>query len=333
MTTQIRSGELKGLIEMRDTILPNLQDSLNALAGQVRDTVNEIHNRGVAFPGLQQMTGSRAFTDPTTQTLSISGDVAIVLFDGNGNEVVKTHLSQLVAPLNNAPLDSVATALNGWLQTNGGGGASFAPSEGGKQHLVINVANSGHYLAFRDEPGGGATDPALPGFSSFFGLNDFFVSDQTDSDLTAGTLAVRGDIKAEPSLVARGAVQAKSTSAGTEYFASIGDGAVIHQMATAFSAAQTFDKAGSLGAMSASFSQYAAEIISDNASRAEANDSAASFQSSLVDSLKAKSDSVRGVNLDEEMSELILYEQAYAAAARLISVVQTMFEALDRAVL
>jgi flagellar hook-associated protein 1 len=51
-----------------------------------------------------------------------------------------------------------------------------------------------------------------------------------------------------------------------------------------------------------------------------------------VDSLKAKSDSVRGVNLDEEMSDLILFEQAYAAAARLIGVIQNMFEALERAV-
>ncbi|MGZ8408118.1 MAG: flagellar hook-associated protein FlgK [Caulobacteraceae bacterium] len=330
MTTQIRSGELKGLIEMRDGILPNLQSSLNALAGQVHDTVNEIHNRGVAFPGLQEMTGSRAFSDPTTQTLSISGDVAIVLFDGNGKEVAKTHLSQLVSPLD-APLANVATALNDWLQTNGGD-ASFVPSGGGKHHLAINVVNSGHYLAFRDEAGGGATDPALPGFSSFFGLNDFFVSNQ-DNALAASTLAVRGDIKAQPSLVARGTVQAKGIGAGTEYFASIGDDSTIHQMATAFSASRPFVKAGSLGAMSASFSQYAAEIISENASRAEANDAAAGFQGTLVDSLKAKSDSVRGVNLDEEMSELILYEQAYAAAARLIGVIQNMFEALDRAVL
>jgi flagellar hook-associated protein 1 FlgK len=151
--------------------------------------------------------------------------------------------------------------------------------------------------------------------------------------VSSPTLAVRGDIKAQPSLAARGAVQAKSTGAGIQYFASIGDDTAIHRMAAAFTASQPFGKAGSLGAMSASFSQYAAEIISDNASRAEANDSAASFQNSLVDSLKAKSDSVRGVNLDEEMSELILYEQAYAAAARLIGVIQNMFDALDRAVL
>lgn len=348
MTTQIRSGELKGLIEMRDAILPNLQDTLNVLAGQVRDTVNEIHNRGVAFPGLQTMTGSRVFTDPTNQTLSISGDVAIVLFDGNGNEAAKTHLSELAFDLGVPPgpplsltIDEVKTALDAWLKANGG--AASSADLDGHGRLVINVADTARHLAFRDEGVGGAAgdvtihysaqpDSPVRGFSSFFGLNDVFVAAQDDK-LAASTLAVRGDIKAQPSLIARGTVQTKSAGAGTEYFVSVGDDTVIHQMATAFTASHSFAKAGSMGAMSASFSQYAAEIISRNASQAEANDSAAAFQGTLVDSLKAKSDSVRGVNLDEEMSDLILYEQGYAAAARLISVIQNMFEALDRAVL
>jgi flagellar hook-associated protein 1 FlgK len=241
-------------------------------------------------------------------------------------------------------IDTVKTALDGWLKANGGATSSVILD--GEGHLVVKVANPAYYLAFRDEVGGaagdvtidysadgdGEADEMLRGFSSFFGLNDFFVAAQGDTQ-AASTLAVRGDIKAQPSLVARGAVQAKSTGAGIQYCASIGDDNAIHQMAAAVTTPRFFEKAGSIGAMSASFSQYAAEIISDNASRAEANHSAASFQNSLVDSLKAKSDSVRGVNLDEEMSELILYEQAYAAAARLISVVQNMFEALDRVVL
>ena len=52
----------------------------------------------------------------------------------------------------------------------------------------------------------------------------------------------------------------------------------------------------------------------------------------MVESLRFKSDAVRGVNLDEEMGDLILYEQAYAASARVISVIKNMFEALEQAV-
>ena len=457
MTTAIRSGELKGLIELRDGILPNLQSTMNTLAGQVRDTVNQVHNRGVAFPGLQEMTGSRIFTNPANQRLSITGDVAIVLLDGNGSAVAQTHLSDLLpeiaAPLANldAPpgpalpptIDAVKTALDGWLKANGG--AASAVTVDGNGHLVISVADPDRHLAFRDEVNGAAgdatvhfsadgdskADASVHGFSSFFGLNDFFVDGQVDSvfessvlgnsfrvskdttltfeqaggisttaaidagmsleqiverinaaggitaalipdgagvrlrittndarsmsvtdgvtgglpdtflgdiklrpadTLAAATLAVRSDIKAQPSLVSRGAVQAQNNGGGNQYFASIGDDTVIHQLATTLGASQAFEKAGGIGAISATFSQYAAEIISDNASRAEANTSATAFQSTLVDSLKAKSDATRGVNLDEEMSDLILFEQAYAAAARLIGVIQNMFEALERAV-
>ena len=52
----------------------------------------------------------------------------------------------------------------------------------------------------------------------------------------------------------------------------------------------------------------------------------------MVESLQFKSDSVRGVNLDEEMSDLLVYEQAFAAAARVISVIQNMIDALERAI-
>ena len=55
------------------------------------------------------------------------------------------------------------------------------------------------------------------------------------------------------------------------------------------------------------------------------------FQTDFVATLKAKSDSVRGVNLDQELSDMMLYEQAYAAAARVIGVIQRMFESLEGA--
>ena len=56
------------------------------------------------------------------------------------------------------------------------------------------------------------------------------------------------------------------------------------------------------------------------------------FQKSLTDSLQLKSDTIRGVNLDEELAALIVFEQAYSAAARILSIIQSMFDALERAI-
>ena len=55
MTGDIRSGELSGLIDMRDSVLPDLQSALDALAAKLRDAVNAGHNRGAAFPGAVSM--------------------------------------------------------------------------------------------------------------------------------------------------------------------------------------------------------------------------------------------------------------------------------------
>ena len=58
---------------------------------------------------------------------------------------------------------------------------------------------------------------------------------------------------------------------------------------------------------------------------------AAAFQEDLVATLRHKSNSARGVNLDEELSNLTLYQQSYAAAARVIQTVQSMFDTLNQA--
>jgi len=65
---------------------------------------------------------------------------------------------------------------------------------------------------------------------------------------------------------------------------------------------------------------------------ANANDRKLDTQKALVESLQFKSDSARGVNLDEEMADLLVYEQAFAAAARVLAVIQNMIDALDRAI-
>jgi flagellar hook-associated protein 1 FlgK len=116
------------------------------------------------------------------------------------------------------------------------------------------------------------------------------------------------------------------------YFVSVGDDTVIQQLAQASGAVNGFDGAGGVDATTTTFSGYAARIIGEVSTEADLNESRVSYQQELVDSLSLKSDSVRGVNLDEEMSDLILYQQAYSASARVISVIKEMFDALEGAV-
>ena len=50
ITDTLRTGTLKGLFEMRDAEIPAINDQVNELAGELRDALNEEHNKGTAFP-------------------------------------------------------------------------------------------------------------------------------------------------------------------------------------------------------------------------------------------------------------------------------------------
>ena len=44
--------------------------------------------------------------------------------------------------------------------------------------------------------------------------------------------------------------------------------------------------------------------------------------------MQSQYSSQTGVNLDSELSKLIIYQNAYSASARVISTIQTMYDAL-----
>jgi flagellar hook-associated protein 1 FlgK len=337
---------------MRDSTLPDLQSTLDTLAAQLRDTVNTAHNRGVGFPGLSSLSGTRAFANSASQTITFGGDTdtALVLFDATGKEVKRTTVRNL---LGTGPysIDQIAQDISTWL------GAPGSAKIDGEGRLNIDVPTPGLTLAIRDQA---TSDPAdgwqeaviqfdadgtgpgasrdFAGFSAFFGLNDFF-SDDADPDTTgrltigaAATIEVRSDIAANPSLVSRGTVQWDASRAPSGAYAlSAGDDTVVRQMAEALASTATFASAGRLPATNAGLADYAALLISDVSALAAETNSTSEFQQNLVDALRQKSDSLRGVNLDEELSDLMLYEQSYSAAARVVQVIKEMFDVLDRA--
>ncbi|MBK8908780.1 MAG: flagellar hook-associated protein FlgK [Rhodospirillales bacterium] len=438
ITRSIRGGELKGLIDMRDAVLPNMQSELDALAAALRDTVNQVHNRGLAFPGMQDMSGSRSFVTPATQTITFSGDgdTSMVLLDAGGKQVRTDTLRTLLGGAGGS-IDDVANAIAAFLGADGSAGVVD-----GK--LVVEVSNPSRYLSFRDEAGtaagsapqdavirfdadgDGAADETVSGFSNFFGLNDLFVdglpenihdsnvlngtfaatpatltfrnaggalgsvaipagarlsdivtavnkagigvtaslvtegagarlrfasddsatisvtdgaADTLLADIglrvadvrTAASLGVRDDIRQMPSLVARGIVQWDANrGVGGEYHASIGDDTLIQDLAAKLSESRTFAPAGAFAATQASFTQYAGTILAQNAALGASNADDADYARTLLDSIEHKLDSDRGVNLDEEMAQLVIYEQAYAASARVMGTIKSMFETLDR---
>ena len=200
ITNSIRNGQLKGLIEIRDNTLPSLQSQLDELAGVLKDSINHIHNQGTAFPNTpSELSGTRSFLDPDKQSIRIDeGDVRFVIFDEDGNQVSTASLKGDLG-FSEGTLSEMAADLQAWLRTVDTPNmqdATVTFDKTGKLNIntqnsnysigIIDVANSNAGAAQQDvklsfdADGVNGYDREFEGFSSFFGLNDFFVSDSNE---------------------------------------------------------------------------------------------------------------------------------------------------------
>ena len=98
ITDELRGGKLKGLVELRDNIFTNMQSQLDELGAEIRDSLNQIHNRGAKFPGVQAYSGTRVFILPSDQSITFNGtdDTTVALFDGNGNQTAQTTVRTIL---------------------------------------------------------------------------------------------------------------------------------------------------------------------------------------------------------------------------------------------
>ncbi len=356
ITTTLQGGELKGLIELRDTVLPNLQAEIDQLAARLRDEVNALHNKGTSFPPPSSLSSGRLF-DSTSDVVTVSGSIQFAVVDAKGDvpenlataQPFSVDLGAIAAP---ATIQDVVNAINTQA-------ASQPPqviqaqlvSVGSQFQLQISTLNSNHRLVLDESTsavtgftpnGGTAQSVALetgnsPGFSHFFGLNDLFVttgfnSGETLSPGLTRAMKVRDDLVGDPSKLSRAATAFTMPLTGGDNLIAAGGGAIAEAMAAKFDEALSFSATGGLGVTSTTLAGYGAEITFANATAAARADSNVAIQGALHQELKFRSDSLSGVNLDEELSQMIVIQQAYSASARIVTTVQELFAVLQQMV-
>ncbi len=76
---------------------------------------------------------------------------------------------------------------------------------------------------------------------------------------------------------------------------------------------------------------YYSSIVGEVGSATKSVKDNKSFLESLISQLKSIKESISGVSLDEEMANLIKYQQAFIACAKILTTVEDMFEALINA--
>jgi len=94
-----------------------------------------------------------------------------------------------------------------------------------------------------------------------------------------------------------------------------------------------FDETVAFGAgaglsTSARIGSYATEFVGYQGNQRAAFEERATYQGSITDSLNTQRSNLEGVNVDDEMQKLLLFEQTYNASAKVIQTVRDMMDTL-----
>jgi flagellar hook-associated protein 1 FlgK len=228
ITSDISSGTLAGLIQQRDTELPNAQNELNTLAQSLSTTLNTISNQGTADPAPSTLTSatgtSFAGSDKVTATAGTVVRIAVVDSSGNVQGYKDVNLSTATA-VDDGSATSVVALINTALGT--APAVSATASLNGSGQLVLSTSASGDGIAVSTISGSLAlsSTSSLPAttvtgtptdFSSFFHLNDIITSGTSASTISVNpTLTKNADLFPKATL---------NTTGSTTPYAGIGTG-------------------------------------------------------------------------------------------------------------
>jgi len=180
---KLTSGELQGLIQLRNVDLPQVQSQLSELTAGVAGQLNNISNSYSSVPPPTTMTGQNTGLDIASAISGFTGQTTIAEVNASTNAVdhqININFDNSTISVDGGAATSFtpSTFLSTLSSAMGGGSATFTNGA-----LTLN-APSGDGLAIQDN----ATDPSKnggQGFSAHFGLNNL-VNSSTYSNYNTG---------------------------------------------------------------------------------------------------------------------------------------------------
>jgi flagellar hook-associated protein 1 FlgK len=314
----LASGKLQGLIEARDRLLPGLADQLGEAAGVARFALNAAHNDAVPLPLPGALTGTR--TDYSGwDGAANAGTAHIAVIDRATGAAVATVAVDAAA----ADPAALVGQINAGL---GGLGTAAFDAEG---RLTLTLNSTAHGLALDEGDSRIAAPDAAGhareyGVAHYFGLNDLVVQ----AGPRAADIAVRPDIVADNAKLSAVALVVAPGPPATASLGGAGDNRPAQALAAALDRSVDTVARGGLAARRTSLGEYAADVVALAAVAADRAKNAEGSERAVVDDLTFRQGSVSGVNLDEELSRLVVYQQAYTVSARIVSVTNDLFDEL-----
>jgi len=251
---------------------------------------------------------------------SFGGDATIVL----PNTTQPIARAQVV----DANGNPVASGIGGFLQIK-----TINPANG----IAISELDSSQLAQIN--PSNGSVLPNSntgKAFSDFFQLNDFFVRD-ANGNSNALNMQVNNILVQNPGFISTGQLTASNPPANSNtvpsytYSLSIGNNQAAINLAALQSKQVSFAAASGIPALNVTLSDYGSQVISFAAQAISAAALNASNENDVYNGLKQQVQSVSGVNIDQQMSDMLLYQNSYEASAKIITTIQSIFSALEDA--
>lgn len=209
-------------------------------------------------------------------------------------------------------LQAVAAAITADATLTAQGISATAVRDGSGYRLRITDAGGQNF--FVRETGGGTMLTGL-------GI------EARDSAI-ASSFNVNSELRNDESRLAHATLSSVATPTIGDVVVSSGDNTKALDLANRFEQQISFASVGGLSSGDRSFGDFAGAIIALNATQAANTSDTDEARQFLFENLRDKTISIAGVNLDEEMANLIVLENAYAASARVITATSEMFDIL-----
>ncbi|KQW68230.1 flagellar biosynthesis protein FlgK [Phenylobacterium sp. Root77] len=160
---QISGGEIRGLMDLRDTTLPGMSDQLGEFISRTVEQINAAHNKTTASPPPKALNGRDTGLDLPTAVGGFTGRTTVAILDKDG--IVQSRVdidfdAGTMVPGGAFTPASFLTSLN----TAMGGAATASFTDG-----ALSLTGTGDNRIAIEE---GTSAKAGRGFSHFFGLND-----------------------------------------------------------------------------------------------------------------------------------------------------------------
>ncbi|MEO1019495.1 MAG: flagellar basal body rod C-terminal domain-containing protein, partial [Pseudomonadota bacterium] len=308
-------GKLEGLLEARDKILPELNDQITELATRLSFELNAAHNSATAVPPPSSLLGTN--TDLSGfASATRSGSAYLSVVDAAGATVATIEVD-----LTAASAADLATQLDSDL------GALGTAAIDGTGRLTIDLADTSQGIAIAAGTGSIETDISsinqTMSFSHYFGLNDLVVE-----DTTARRYGIRSDISEDVKRLASAHLDIDTGSPLSGTLGGAGDNRGALDLAAVMTDETQFVSRGGLPDADFTIGGYAAEITGLLATRADQAKQAQLIDSAIVEDIEVRQSAMSGVNIDEELSKLLQYQQSYSTAARVMSITNELFDEL-----